>query len=45
VHFIHEKARKKGKDAIPLLMVHGWPGTFFEYLLPPRVPSAVEHHH
>jgi Epoxide hydrolase N terminus len=31
VHFIHEKARKRQKEAIPLLLVHGWPGTFFEY--------------
>jgi hypothetical protein len=30
VHFIHEKARKRGNKAIPLLLVHGWPGTFFE---------------
>jgi hypothetical protein len=30
VHFIHERARKRAKDAIPLLLVHGWPGTFFE---------------
>lgn len=31
VHFIHEKARVRQKDAIPLLLVHGWPGTFFEF--------------
>jgi hypothetical protein len=32
VHFIHERARKRAKEAVPLLMVHGWPGTFFEYV-------------
>ncbi|PVI00073.1 alpha/beta-hydrolase [Periconia macrospinosa] len=35
VHFIHEKARvrvgKEGKVVVPLLMVHGWPGTFYEF--------------
>jgi hypothetical protein len=30
VHFIHEKARTRQSEAIPLLLVHGWPGTFFE---------------
>ncbi len=30
VHFIHEKARKRQDEAIPLLLVHGWPGTFYE---------------
>lgn len=34
VHFIHEKARTRQKDAIPLLLVHGWPGTFYEYADP-----------
>ncbi|KZM21947.1 uncharacterized protein EKO05_0000404 [Ascochyta rabiei] len=46
VHFIHEKARKRQKDAIPLLLVHGWPGTFFEFqnvmhpLLDPKDDAA-----
>lgn len=34
VHFIHERARKQpknGKKVIPLLLIHGWPGTFFEF--------------
>ncbi|OAG11310.1 alpha/beta-hydrolase [Paraphaeosphaeria sporulosa] len=31
VHFIHEKARVRKEKAIPLLLVHGWPGTFFEF--------------
>jgi hypothetical protein len=31
VHFIHEKAERR--DALPLLLVHGWPGTWFEYVV------------
>lgn len=30
IHFIHE--RSNDPDAIPLLLVHGWPGSFREYL-------------
>lgn len=30
VHFVHEKAKERSEKAIPLLLVHGWPGTFFE---------------
>lgn len=29
IHFVH--ARSKRKDAIPLIMCHGWPGTFWEF--------------
>jgi microsomal epoxide hydrolase len=34
LHFIHEPATHK--DAIPLLLLHGWPGSVFEFykLLP-----------
>jgi pimeloyl-ACP methyl ester carboxylesterase len=28
IHFVH--ARSKREDAIPLLFVHGWPGSFLE---------------
>ena len=28
IHFIHEKG--KGPNPIPLVVTHGWPGTFFE---------------
>ena len=28
IHFIHEKG--KGPDPMPLVVTHGWPGTFFE---------------
>ncbi|KAI6832608.1 alpha/beta-hydrolase [Hortaea werneckii] len=29
IHFLHAKSKRE--DAIPLLMVHGWPGSFFEF--------------
>ncbi|MGF1582226.1 MAG: epoxide hydrolase family protein [Gemmataceae bacterium] len=29
IHFIHQKS--KHKDARPLLLVHGWPGSFYEF--------------
>jgi hypothetical protein len=32
VHFVHEKARRTGGKVVPLLLVHGWPGTWFEYV-------------
>jgi len=28
IHFIHEKS--KNKNAIPIVITHGWPGSFFE---------------
>jgi len=28
IHFIHEKG--KGPNPMPLVITHGWPGTFFE---------------
>jgi pimeloyl-ACP methyl ester carboxylesterase len=38
VHFVHERARlgkegegDGGRKVVPLLMVHGWPGTWFEF--------------
>jgi pimeloyl-ACP methyl ester carboxylesterase len=30
IHFVHEKGR--GPNAIPLLLLHGWPGSFLEML-------------
>ncbi|KAJ6573954.1 Alpha/Beta hydrolase protein [Mycena vulgaris] len=30
VHFVHEKSEER--DAIPLLLLHGWPGSFQEFL-------------
>ena len=29
IHFLHARAEKS--DAIPLLLVHGWPGSFYEF--------------
>ncbi|KAH3920305.1 hypothetical protein HBI56_068190 [Parastagonospora nodorum] len=50
VHFIHERARVRPENAIPLLLIHGWPGTFFEFqnvmepLLSPDTPDAPSFH-
>ncbi|KAL4903751.1 hypothetical protein BDW74DRAFT_155375 [Aspergillus multicolor] len=30
IHFIHEKSN--ASDAIPLLLLHGWPGSFLEFV-------------
>lgn len=29
IHFIHQQSKEK--DAIPLIMIHGWPGSFIEF--------------
>lgn len=29
IHFVHQRSSKP--DAIPLLMIHGWPGSFYEF--------------
>jgi pimeloyl-ACP methyl ester carboxylesterase len=39
VHFVHERARGGG-GGIPLLLQHGWPSSFVEYL--PLVPLLTE---
>ena len=31
IHFIHEKPRTKAVRIYPLLISHGWPGTFWEF--------------
>lgn len=33
VHYLHVKPKNvpQGKAAIPLIMVHGWPGSFYEF--------------
>lgn len=33
VHYVHVKPRNlpEGTNAIPLIMVHGWPGSFYEF--------------
>ncbi|KAK7064777.1 putative epoxide hydrolase [Favolaschia claudopus] len=40
VHFVHEKSQHK--DAIPLLLLHGWPGSFHEFL--PVIKPLTELH-
>lgn len=48
IHFIHQ--RSKRENAIPLLFIHGWPGSFYEVLklLPlltdPQDPNAPAFH-
>src|SRR3954470_4716953 len=39
VHFVHERARD-GRAGIPLLLQHGWPSSFVEYL--PLVPLLTD---
>jgi pimeloyl-ACP methyl ester carboxylesterase len=29
LHFVH--VRSERADAVPLLLLHGWPGSFFEF--------------
>ncbi|XP_028253027.1 epoxide hydrolase 1 [Parambassis ranga] len=33
IHYVHVKPKKvpEGSSAIPLMMVHGWPGSFYEF--------------
>ncbi len=32
VHYIHAKPNAKAKRVVPLLLVHGWPGSVLEFL-------------
>ncbi|HIN06077.1 MAG TPA: epoxide hydrolase, partial [Dehalococcoidia bacterium] len=42
VHFIHEKG--KGPNPMPLVITHGWPGTFFEmYKVIPMLSDPANH--
>ena len=42
IHFLHVKGR--GAAAIPLIMTHGWPGSFLEMLeIIPLLTNPVEH--
>ena len=42
IHFIHERGR--GPDPMPLVITHGWPGTFFEmYKLIPLLVDPASH--
>lgn len=40
IHFVHERA--PGGDGIPLILTHGWPSTFAEFL--PLVPLLTRPH-
>ncbi|KAJ9669704.1 hypothetical protein H2201_000088 [Coniosporium apollinis] len=47
IHFVHERAdtASSAKPAIPLLLVHGWPGSFYEFsriIGPLTHPSSTE---
>ena len=42
IHFIHE--RGKGSDPMPLVITHGWPGSFFEmYKIIPLLTDPASH--
>ena len=42
IHFIHEKG--KGPNPMPLVIAHGWPGTFFEmYKIIPMLSDPASH--
>ena len=42
IHFVH--ARSPHADALPLLLVHGWPGSFVEFLeVIPRLTEPEQH--
>ncbi|KAH8797339.1 Alpha/Beta hydrolase protein [Xylogone sp. PMI_703] len=32
IHFIYEKSKSKSSGVIPLILLHGWPGSFLEFL-------------
>jgi epoxide hydrolase-like protein len=40
VHFIHLPAREAGVAGVPLLLSHGWPGSFVEMLEAPDLLGA-----
>ena len=31
IHFVHVKPTKPAKKVLPLLLIHGWPGSFIEF--------------
>jgi epoxide hydrolase len=42
IHFIHEQGR--GPDPKPLLLLHGWPGSVYEFMgLIPRLTDPAAH--
>ena len=43
VHFVHVKPVRGAKRVIPLLLVHGWPGSFYEfYKMVPLLTSDAD---
>ncbi|GME59877.1 Epoxide hydrolase-like protein [Neofusicoccum parvum] len=45
LHFIHEKAAPSSSKPIPLLLVHGWPGSFYEFsrvIEPLTAPASTD---
>ncbi|XP_048452689.1 epoxide hydrolase 1 [Rhincodon typus] len=46
IHFVHVKPPHlpQGQTAIPLMMIHGWPGSFYEfYKIIPQLTDPVSH--
>ncbi|XP_059501084.1 epoxide hydrolase 1-like isoform X2 [Stegostoma tigrinum] len=42
--FPHFRTRIEGQTAIPLMMIHGWPGSFYEfYKIIPQLTDPVSH--
>jgi epoxide hydrolase len=42
IHFVHVRSARE--DALPLLLVHGWPGSFVEFLdVIPRLTDPEQH--
>lgn len=31
IHYIHTKPATKARKIIPIMLIHGWPGSFFEF--------------
>lgn len=31
IHFVHVKPSKPAKRVVPIMVIHGWPGSFLEY--------------
>ena len=31
VHFVHVKPSVKTRKVVPIMLIHGWPGSFFEF--------------
>ncbi|XP_078063234.1 epoxide hydrolase 1-like [Mustelus asterias] len=46
IHFVHVKppSQPPGRTALPLMMIHGWPGSFFEfYKIIPQLTDPANH--